>query len=236
MKKIFKNFLKIVWLNSAKLNNQIITSLITPSKHAKILDVGCADGREIIKMVKNIKNSQIWGVDIESQAVLTAKKLGIKAAKSNIEEGLPFRSNFFDVVIANQIIEHVHNVDFFVKEIKRVIKPNGFLIVSTENLSSWHNLFALLLGWQAFSQHISTLANIGNPMRMANYTGYNIYGMHDKIFTPRGLKELFELYGFKIEKSFGAGYYPFTSIVSRTLSHIDPAHTAFIGLKARKVS
>lgn len=232
---MFKNFLKRVWLDSAKLNNKIIASQIDPAQTAKILDIGCAQGTEVIKMVKNIAKPKIWGVDIDNLAVSKAKKLGIIALKCNIEEGLPFRPNFFDAIIANQIIEHIHSVDLFVKEIKRVLKPNGYLIISTENLSSWHNLFALILGWQAFSQHISTLANIGNPMRMTNYTGYDISGMHDKIFTPMGLKELFKLYDFKIEKFFGAGYYPFTSILSELLSKVDPIHTSFIGLKAKKV-
>lgn len=234
--KILKNFLKKVWTDSAKLNNRIIASQIEPAQSAKILDVGCSDGKELIKMVKNIKNPQIWGVDIDKSAIYSAQKLGIKAVIGNIEEGLPFKSNFFDIVIANQIIEHLNDVDFFIKEIKRVTRTNGYLIVSTENLSSWHNLFALLLGWQAFSQHLSYLRNIGNPMRMARYANYDKSGMHVKIFTVRGLRELMTLYGLKIEKSFGAGYYPFISIVSRALSNLDPIHTAFIGLKARKVS
>src|SRR3989338_8677 len=231
---LFKNFMKTVWLDSARLNNQIIGSLIEPSKHAKILDVGCADGKEIVKMVKNIKNPQIWGVDVENQAVQAAKKLGIRAILGDIEKGLPFRSNSFDIVVANQIIEHVHNVDFFIKEIRRIIKPDGYLVISTENLSSWHNLFALLLGWQAFSQHMSEVKNIGNPLRMARYDNYEKSGMHVKIFTARGLKELLKLHGFKIEKSFGAGYYPFLSVISQALSRIDPIHTAFIVAKARK--
>lgn len=229
-----KNYLINIWLDSARLNNQTLASLVKPARNLKILDIGTSHGREIKKIVKNIKNPQIYGVDIERKAVIQAKKLGITTVLANIEKGLPFSSNFFDLVVANQIIEHIHNVDFFIKEIKRVLKKNGHLLLATENLSSWHNIFALLLGWQAFSQHISTLANVGNPMRMANYTGYDISGMHDKIFTPRGLKELIELYGFKIEKFFGAGYYPFTSIISRFLSKVDPIHTSFIGLKAKK--
>lgn len=234
MNKFLKNYLINVWLDSARLNNRILASLINPDSGLRVLDVGTSHGREIKKILQNIKNPQIYGVDIEKKAVTQATKLGINAICADIEKGLPFHSNYFDLVVANQIIEHVHNVDFFIKEIKRVTKPGGYLLISTENLSSWHNIFALLLGWQAFSQHISTVANVGNPLRMANYTDYDISGMHDKIFTPRGLKELIELYGFKIEKFYGAGYYPFASIFSEFLSKIDPVHTSFIGIKAKK--
>ena len=236
MEKILKNYLLRVWKDSAKLNNQILSTLISPSISSKILDVGCSHGQEVVKIAKNIKKPEIWGIDIDNHSISLAKKLGIKTIKHNIENGLPLKSNFFDIVIANQIIEHMHDVDILIKEIGRILKVNGYLLISTENLSSWHNLFALVLGWQAFSQHISEVKNVGNPMRMANYTGYDKSGMHVKIFTSRGLRELLELYGFKIEKFYGAGYYPFSSYISKIFSKIDPTHTAFIGAKARKVS
>ena len=48
------------------------------------------------------------------------------------------------------------------------------------------------------------------------------------------LKDIFEMYGFKVLKIYGAGYYPFTGILSRFLSRIDPIHSAFITIVARK--
>lgn len=230
----FKKYLIKVWIDSARLNNQILQNLVEPTESAKILDIGCSEGKEVIKITKNIKKPQIWGIDIDNHSISRAKKLGIYAIKHNIENGLPLKSKSFDLVIANQIIEHILNVDLFIKELKRIIKPQGYLLVATENLSSWHNLAALFLGWQAFSQHLSYLKNIGNPMRMAKYTNYDKSGMHIKIFTPRGLTELLKLYGFEIEAFYGAGYYPFTSYLSKILSKIDRTHTAFIGAKARK--
>lgn len=229
-----KKYLINIWLDSARLNNQILQRLVDPTQKSRTLDIGCSGGKEVIKITKRINKPQIWGIDIDNHSISLAKKVGIKTIKYNIENGLPLKSNFFDLVIANQIIEHVLDVDQLIKEIKRVLKPNGYLLVSTENLSSWHNLTALFLGWQAFSQHISYLKNIGNPLRMAKYTNYDKSGMHIKIFTPRGLRELLELYGFEIEEFYGAGYYPFTSYLSQILSKIDANHTAFIGAKARK--
>ena len=230
---LIKKYLINVWLDSSRLNNQILQKLIDPTHKSKILDIGCSHGKEVIKITKAVEKPQIWGIDIDNHAISLAKKLKIKTIKYNIENGLPLKSNFFDIVIANQIIEHILDVDRLIKEIKRVLKPSGYLLISTENLSSWHNLVALFLGWQAFSQHISYLKNIGNPQRLARYTNYDKSGMHIKIFTPRGLKELLELHGFEIEEFYGAGYYPFSSLVSEILSKIDRTHTAFIGAKAR---
>ena len=228
------NYQKKIWQSSASLNNNILISYVKPTKTARILDIGVFRGILVVERFKNIKNPHIHAVDIDDEAISSAKKLGIKTKKINIEKGFPYKSNFFDIVSANQIIEHLVDVDLFMEEIYRVLKPNGYLLLSTENLSSWHNLFALLMGWQAFSQHISHLKNIGNPLRIwGNSIGEDI---HRQIFTPRGLTELTEIHRLKIEKSFGAGYYPFWGSLSKIFSKIDPTHCAFIGLKARKIA
>jgi len=231
MKTILFNYLTKIWHEAAALNNEIIVSLIKPGANMNILDVGFFRGDLVTKRFKKNKNSQIYGIDIDSEAISSAKHLGIMTKKYNIEKGLPYKSDFFDIVVANQIIEHLIDIDLFVKEIFRVIKPKGYVVVSTENLSSWHNIFALVLGWQAFSQHISTKINIGNPLRLAHG---EVSDIHNKIFTLRGLKDLFGAYGFKIESTFGAGYYPMPGILGRILAKLDPHHSAFIGFKARK--
>ena len=231
MKVIGKYFIKL-WHDAAKHNNQILTSYIDQAKSAKVLDIGPFRGDLILERVKNIKKPDIYAVDNDNDAIKSCQELGIKTKKYDIEKGLPYKTNEFDIVSANQIIEHLINTDLFVKEIYRVLKPNGYLVLSTENLSSWHNLFALLMGWQAFSQNISHLKNIGNPLRIwGNSIGEDI---HRQIFTPRGLMELTEIHRLKIEKSFGAGYYPFWGSLSKIFSKIDLTHCAFIGLKARK--
>jgi len=234
MKKLLFSYFEKIWHDAADLNNKILKSCIEPEKKAKVLDIGFYRGELSVERFKNIKHPDIYGIDISQEAIKSGKKINIKTVKHNLEKGLPYKSNFFDIIAANQIIEHLVDVDLFMKEIYRVLKPKGYLILSTENLSSWHNLFALLMGWQAFSQNISHLKNIGNPLRIwGNSIGEDI---HRQIFTPRGLTELTEIHRLKIEKSFGAGYYPFWGCISKIFSKIDPTHCAFIGLKARKIA
>ncbi|KKP93296.1 MAG: hypothetical protein UR98_C0006G0004 [Parcubacteria group bacterium GW2011_GWA1_36_12] len=231
---MIKSFLLNTWTDSAILNNILLKSLINAANKARVLDVGCGTGKLIIERVSAVKKPEIYAVEIDQKFFKEAKNRGIKVTKANIEKGFPYKDNFFDIVSANQIIEHVVNVDFFVEEIYRVLKPKGYLIISTENLSSWHNIFALLFGWQAFSQHISLKKNIGNPMKLNINHKSKYYDSHIKIFTPKGLKELFELNNFRIIKFFGAGYYPFRGNLSKVLSGLDSTHCAFIGLKAVK--
>ena len=104
-------------------------------------------------------------------------------------------------------------------------------MVCTENLASWHNIFALLLGNQPYSgPYVSTRYAIGHhPLhpRINGGKGANPYLKHNTVLAYRALKGIFEVYGFKVEKVVGSGY-------PRILYKFDPLHAHFITLKARK--
>lgn len=236
MKNFLRSYLQTIWHNSASVNNEILASLVESREHATILDLGCEEGSLIQERMKDkIKHPIIHGIDIDGQKVKKAKKRGIKAIKADAQKPWPYKNNFFDIVTANQLIEHLSKTDLFLEEVFRVLKPKGYLLLSTENLSSWHNIFALILGWQAFSQDISTRKPIGNPMRLIAEQKPS-WALHVKIFTLKGLGEIIELHGLKVEKRFGAGYFPFPPALSRLLSSVDPIHAAFIGVRARKMA
>lgn len=118
-------------------------------------------------------------------------------------------------------------------EIYRVVMLNGYVIISTENLASWHNIFSLLFGWQPFSATNYLPGSIGNPLALwKNYeSSIDKSWCHDKLWAYRGLIELFEKYNFKIVKVKGAGYYPLPSF----LGNIDKKHCHWITIKARKI-
>ena len=121
-----------------------------------------------------------------------------------------------------------------------IIKPNGYAIISTENLASWHNIFALLLGQQAFSQTISKKSHVGCKLSLHSHektgTWANNRGpIHNKIFTYEGLRQIFNLYQFKVESLIGSGYYPIpTRSLMKIAGRLDPRHTHFITIKIRK--
>jgi len=59
---------------------------------------------------------------------------------------LPFENNYFDFFFAGEIIEHLFDSRFFLKEIHRVLKINGYLILSTPNLARIDDRLKFLLG------------------------------------------------------------------------------------------
>ena len=152
----------------------------------------------------------------------------------DLNEPFPFGDEHFEIVHANQVIEHLKDTDNFIKEIWRTLKPGGYAVICTENLGSWHNIFSLVFGWQPFSlTNVSGKRfQIGNPLAIhyevapSNPQSWQ----HNRVFAYRGLKEIFAVHGFVIEHIEGSGYYP----LPNCLSKLDPRHAAFLTLKIRK--
>jgi len=110
----------------------------------RVLDVGCFDGFVGERLIKN--GNEVCGLDISEPAVKKAQERGIKAQVANVEEPWPFAEQQFDVVFAGEIIEHLFDTDKFLQQAKRVLKTNGFLILTTPNLASLGRRLFLLFG------------------------------------------------------------------------------------------
>jgi 2-polyprenyl-3-methyl-5-hydroxy-6-metoxy-1,4-benzoquinol methylase len=190
-----------------------------------ILDLGCWDGANLTRYAA--RDARLTGVEMADEAARLARRRSMSVVQADLNGPLPFGDQSFDVVTSNQVIEHLCDTDVFVSESYRVLRPGGLVIVSTENLASWHNVFALLFGWQAFSlSNVShTNLGLGNPLAIHRGSEQAERGMeHQRIFSYRGLQELLRCHGFGRVRIAGAGYYPLPARVGR----IDPRHAAFI--------
>jgi ubiquinone/menaquinone biosynthesis C-methylase UbiE len=95
-------------------------------KEGKVLDVGCAYGY----MLGRFPNSfEKYGVDISEHALGEAKKNVPDAALhlAGAEEVLPFPDNYFDVVICNDVIEHLVDPKQAIENLQKVLKKGGLL-------------------------------------------------------------------------------------------------------------
>lgn len=92
----------------------------------KILDIGCGTGH----YAEMLKNRKWYGVDISPKSIEIAKKFYIEAKVGDITNSIPFPDNSFNYVLCLSILHHVPNfVSEVLDEIKRVLKPNGMIII-----------------------------------------------------------------------------------------------------------
>jgi len=121
--------------------------LLSPNMaECAVLDVGCGPGI-IASSVKRQFGAEVFGVDCDSIFLELAKAKGVTTYSCNIEtDSLPFSDATFDYVLCIEVIEHLAKPESCLKEIARVIKPKGVLILSTPNLVALPNRLAIING------------------------------------------------------------------------------------------
>ena len=241
---MFKNYFSYLYKNTEKDYTSNFFSIFEKDKNAKILDCGCWDGINTRKVGDYIGTDFLYGIEINMRKAKQASKNGIRVKISDLNKKFPYNGNFFDVVAANHVIEHLVDVRLFVSEIYRVLKKRGYAIIGTPNLASWHNVFALFLGLQPFSgptikpdyESDFGMIKIINKERLDKvFLGSKSHGLdHIKVMTTRALIGLLRDFNFDIVDVRSFGYYPLPPLMAKPLSEIDPYHGHYIIVKVRK--
>jgi SAM-dependent methyltransferase len=213
-------------------NKKNILSFIYPKENLKILDLGCDDGVWTSELGAQAHSNELFGIEIVDAAAQLASKRGVVVKVADLSKDFPYDKDSMDIIHANQVIEHVPNIDHFMSSIYRVLKPGGQVIISTENGSSWCNIFAAIMGWQIFSlTNVSIVSGgIGNPLALHKSSGSQSSWTHKTIFNYAGLRDLFGAYNFQFIEVKGAGYFPLPA----SLGSLDVRHSHFLALSARK--
>jgi SAM-dependent methyltransferase len=210
-------------------------ALRTAPAGGRLLDLGCDDGARTVVFAAAARAQETHGVEASPQPAEQARHRGVQVTEADLNTLLPFDDDAYDVVVSNQVIEHLVDTGTFLSEIRRILRPGGLAVVSTENLASWHNVAALVLGWQPFSLGNVTARRpgLGNPLAIHRdeESGHESW-QHVRVFSYRGLKELFEAHGLAVRAMHGAGYYPLPARLAR----VDPRHAAFLTLVASRLS
>jgi 2-polyprenyl-3-methyl-5-hydroxy-6-metoxy-1,4-benzoquinol methylase len=98
----------------------------------KILDIGCADGMFTKVILDKSKAEKIIGIDVLENSINWARKHWKKEKRMEFvvadAHKLPFKSRNFDTVVALEVLEHVFEPVKVLQEIKRVLKPKGYVV------------------------------------------------------------------------------------------------------------
>jgi len=103
-------------------------------KKGKVLDVGCANGYFL--EVANAAGWEISGVELsEYSSGLAKQKFGDRIFNGAIEEA-HFADKTFDLITLSDLLEHIQDLTAFMREVFRILKPCGLLMIVTPNAAS----------------------------------------------------------------------------------------------------
>jgi SAM-dependent methyltransferase len=229
-------YLQHVFRATEEENRRAILRLLPADRGGSLLDLGTSTGEFTARVAGRLGATRVAGVELIEAHAAAALARGIETVSADLDTGLPFADGEFATVHANQVIEHVRSTDRFLSEVRRVLAPGGLACISTNNLSSWHNVGSLALGFQPMPAHVSDEVIVGNPLNPLHRREHEDRGRtHLRLFTGRALTELAAHHGLERVALRTVGYYPLPPAIGRALARVDPLHGAFLtGLFARR--
>jgi len=113
-----------------------------PERRRRALEIGCGEGRFIGSLI-GLEES--WGIEPSDAADIARTRLTqvYRATFDDVESRLPL--SYFDLIICNDVIEHLPDHSSFFSTIGKHLTPDGTIIGSTPNVRLYNNFFEYLL-------------------------------------------------------------------------------------------
>jgi len=160
-----------------------------------LLDIGCAQGFFLFSASK--AGYVTKGIEIARDAVAYARKEFGLDVEARLFEELRFPENHFDVVTLWYVLEHVPYPLMILKEVHRILKPGGLLVVSTPNIE-------------------------GIPSKMLRKRWWDIKRLHINQFTAKTLMDILQNAGFKNISSVSyRGFVSLSILLTMILKYLD---------------
>ena len=151
---------RIKYIRDNTIKHFNLTNKDKPFKNLNILDIGCGGG--LLSEPMSRLGGNVTGIDASEKNIISAK---IHAKQNNLNISYfcnspeNFKSNKkFDLVLNMEIVEHVEDVNFFIKKSSELLKKNGLMFVATLNRTLKSYIFAIIgaeyiLRWLPIGTH-----------------------------------------------------------------------------------
>ena len=151
---------RIKYIKDNTIKHFNLTNKDKPFKNLNILDIGCGGG--LLSEPMSRLGGNVTGIDASEKNIISAK---IHAKQNNLNISYfcnspeNFKSNIkFDLVLNMEIVEHVEDVNFFIKKSSELLKKNGLMFVATLNRTLKSYIFAIIgaeyiLRWLPIGTH-----------------------------------------------------------------------------------
>ncbi|MCH8853186.1 MAG: methyltransferase domain-containing protein [Planctomycetes bacterium] len=155
---------------------------------AYVLDVGCGEGHitEEIRRVDGVR--LVCGLDYSLSAIATAARGSpdIEYCVADAHQ-LSYSDEFFDVVVCNNLWEHVADPLALLREVGRVVKPRGHVIISTPSRFRFGNILNVLRGRppELMSRHHITEYTVGQVREQLTSGGFDLVNISSPVIRPK---------------------------------------------------
>ncbi len=189
-----KEYVKL-WEKKEKLGNIPYFLLDLVGKNKRVLELGCSTGY-MSKLLSEKYSASVTGVEIDPNAAKLAKKYCNNVIVGNLDDPKTIQKikniGKFDVILMADIIEHLANPFYLLKELRNSLDVNGYVIIFLPNVAYYSIRLMLLRGNFKYENH-----GILDKTHLRFYTFYTA-------------KELVESAGYKINMCKGYGFgFPF---------------------------
>ena len=207
-------------------NARIEMLKFVPKDAQKILEVGCGEGR--FSSILTGQGKETWAIEPDQESAKKAAESLHKVLHGSIDGKLSEVPNhFFDVIIMNDVIEHLTEPWDDIQKLKSKLKDNGVFISSIPNVRYAKNLFHVLFkkDWKYSNDRILDIT-------------------HYRFFTKKSIKRLWKENGYTIQRMQGINrtksfvYFPFAILLNIVLllSQLDTFYMQFATVAKKRNS
>lgn len=167
--------------------HRVIPAIFENRQHKRILDIAAGVGCAAYRIKENYA-AELLCNDITPKCLRILKKLGLETVSFDLDDAsqpYPFPDGHFDAIVAMAVIEHIFNIDNFVKELHRLLNDDGYLYITTPNYGSLVYVPRFLLKGKTFH----------DPLSKSSRQRYEFYA-HVRYLTYRSLVEYVSSFGF----------------------------------------
>jgi SAM-dependent methyltransferase len=171
------------------------------------VDLGAGGGGDLAAIRSVAPSSELHGVEIFPPYQQRMRESGISVHDLNLErDALPFQNESVDLLLMNQIMEHLKDIFWVLHEASRVLRVGGSLLIGVPNLGSLHNRLLLLANQQP--------------------TVINNSSAHVRGYTRRDFIHLLNAGhpdGYQLQQWGGSNFYPFPPFAARPIARLLPS-------------
>lgn len=129
----------------------------------RVLDIGCGLGAYVANFGRF--TNEAYGMDVDPPRVLEGRRRGIGNLMLAAAEALPFGDGTFDVIVLNEVIEHVRDDRATLREALRVLRPGGAVVIFAPNRLYPFETHGVYLGKRYVFGNIPLVNWLPNPLR-----------------------------------------------------------------------